>query len=130
MCTFTAFRYGLELMQLKGQHDGTVKGVRYFECPKGYGIHCHANMLSDSKKISFIKGPDNESKGNVAAESKRNDDADPYDGLVIISSVNAHILTVHITESLHGDTLLIIVRVIALDTPYWNSRCFLLLKCV
>lgn len=38
--------YGVDLVRAIGKHDGTVKGVQYFKCAKGHGIHCRDGMLS------------------------------------------------------------------------------------
>ena len=37
--------YGIQLKDRRGRHDGTVNGVKYFECPPQYGLHCRFNHL-------------------------------------------------------------------------------------
>ena len=62
--------YGVELDQRKGTHNGTVHGVKYFECEPGFGIHCHVQLLSREKLTpSIYVEPDVE-----------NEQKDPYYG--------------------------------------------------
>ena len=37
--------YGIRLKDRRGRHDGTVNGVKYFECAAQYGLHCRCSYL-------------------------------------------------------------------------------------
>ena len=37
---------GVALLEPKGKHDGTVEGVRYFECPPDHGLFARAQKLT------------------------------------------------------------------------------------
>ena len=37
--------YGIQLKNRRGRHDGTINGVKYFECAPQYGLHCRQNHL-------------------------------------------------------------------------------------
>ena len=37
--------YGIELSEPNGNHDGMVKGQRYFECKENYGIMCKKDQI-------------------------------------------------------------------------------------
>eukprot|EP01083_Nonionella_stella_P041233 111800_1 len=38
--------YGIKLKERRGRHDGTVNGVKYFECVAQYGLHCRLDHLT------------------------------------------------------------------------------------
>ena len=36
---------GIELTKPVGKHDGSLAGIRYFTCPKNFGIFCQLDKL-------------------------------------------------------------------------------------
>ena len=44
---------GIELTKPFGKHDGSLAGIRYFNCPKNHGIFCQLDKLQkyDSTKV-------------------------------------------------------------------------------
>ncbi len=38
--------YGIQLADRRGRHDGTVNGVKYFQCAAQYGLHTRQNHLT------------------------------------------------------------------------------------
>eukprot|EP00485_Elphidium_margaritaceum_P022907 CAMPEP_0202710608 /NCGR_PEP_ID=MMETSP1385-20130828/22566_1 /ASSEMBLY_ACC=CAM_ASM_000861 /TAXON_ID=933848 /ORGANISM="Elphidium margaritaceum" /LENGTH=1085 /DNA_ID=CAMNT_0049370179 /DNA_START=85 /DNA_END=3342 /DNA_ORIENTATION=+ len=46
--------YGIQLKDRSGRHDGTVNGVKYFECAPQYGLHCRCNHLTLLKASSSL----------------------------------------------------------------------------
>ena len=42
---------GVALLEPKGKHDGTVEGVRYFECPPNHGLFARAQKLTPIETV-------------------------------------------------------------------------------
>eukprot|EP01084_Bolivina_argentea_P273940 466770_1 len=50
--------YGIQLADRRGRHDGTVNGVKYFQCAAQYGLHTRQNHLTliDTSIVNNNKG--------------------------------------------------------------------------
>ena len=48
--------YGIYLLTKTGSHNGSVKGRKYFECPKGFGIFVRFRDITNVIKTSKDKG--------------------------------------------------------------------------
>lgn len=122
--------YGIQLKERRGRHDGTVNGVKYFECASQYGLHCRQNHLK-------LVEQDKQQNKSILSQSK-DDEASSSSNYVALNSGNRAIPRKSITDKVQKSSkwasLVIIYKtyllsryhhiyILSLHTIYRNIGC-------
>ena len=44
---------GLELISENGKNDGSIQGIRYFECEKKHGVFVRPNKIISNSRVNW-----------------------------------------------------------------------------